>query len=1272
MHNKKSSIAKKSLIATFVATTLSIGVAIADNVDFKLIPQEQGTTLTQVTDQVKHKQEQKEITSYIIELEDQAVALYQGGIPGLVSTQSFDRTGRLDFRSSQAQSYQSYLKEKQQGFVNTLQSQYRSLSVEKTLQLTMNAVIVSFPGKVDLYEQLQRTPGVKQVYKNEVLHAQLDSSIDLIQAPAVWELLGERDTAGQGVKVAIIDSGIIPDHPMFAAQGHVRPEGLPTDDYCSTVDETFCNDKLVVARVYGPPSNLHPNEYDSPKDYNGHGTHVASTAAGNAVTVDIEGTELGISGVAPGASIMAYKALMQTTAGTASGMTTSLIAALEDAVDDGADVINNSWGGGYGGSPDSSPYKAIFEAAEAAGVVVVTAAGNGGPGSKTIGCPACVESGITVANTQTGRIFSDYVIAGPGYEVVAIQSNAPWPTDSEGKQIPLSAEFNFSATLDPDNFEGCNAFEEGLFEDQIAVIPRGECAFSDKINNAAAAGAVGVIISNNTPGIIRMDAPGTNIPAVSVTFEHGEELYNNWNEGDEITISLETRSFVDSSLQDIMNDQSSRGPNGNPSFLKPDLSAPGTDILAAYPGAQSPFATLSGTSMASPHVAGAAALLRHFNPDLTPAQVKSVLMSSSDNTVIYDYDAETKVGPFERGAGRINLAKAVNSALTFDTPSFASAACIVSCTFDRTVTAIGEQNGEWHGTVSFLTPGAIGSVGEQALEFDEEGNATFTLDIDVRYAGDGWAFGEVVWQDASGQFADARLPIAVHAELNTNTDVLSATAVDSANLDTSNPVAINTVFKNPLTTEPITLTVEVPQNFTLVDGTFAKTIKTSDGASVTEHAFEVSEDNKRFVWKGALDVPKPILALESADDFDYAGLSISQVLGLTGLCASNGISDCDWIQGTSTLTPFGGFYYDGKLVNVVTFTDDGMISVGGPAFDATYDNTFLPDSEAPNGVLAPFWTDLSLGQGAGYDHGDIYTAVFNDGSDQWYAIEWKGAVEWFDAYLGVPNPAQYSFSIWIKLGTDEIYFNYFDMPNYDGQTATVGVEDVNGEIGYTHYFNGDSAASYPRSGQAFKVISAQAGEGAVAINYEATPNHVGVAQDVSQSITEGESFEIDLSEHFTFGDIISSTYSLANTEDGDFASAQVFTVAVSGEGKLDIIDGPASGTLEFAVTDDDNEEEEDEANAQDENDDEEEVVNPYLVTYTPKAGFSGTDSFSYQIVDDNGATTTTGTVSVQVQALPVEQEEPKKKKKKWYKGNFGIFTIFLALSAAIIRRRTLS
>lgn len=93
MHNKKSSIAKKSLIATFVATTLSIGVAIADNVDFKLIPQEQGTTLTQVTDQVKHKQEQKEITSYIIELEDQAVALYQGGIPGLVSTQSFDRTG---------------------------------------------------------------------------------------------------------------------------------------------------------------------------------------------------------------------------------------------------------------------------------------------------------------------------------------------------------------------------------------------------------------------------------------------------------------------------------------------------------------------------------------------------------------------------------------------------------------------------------------------------------------------------------------------------------------------------------------------------------------------------------------------------------------------------------------------------------------------------------------------------------------------------------------------------------------------------------------------------------------------------------------------------------------------------------------------------------------------------------------------------------------------------------------------------------------------------
>ncbi|MGS0724478.1 S8 family serine peptidase, partial [Shewanella sp. 30m-9] len=169
-----------------------------------------------------------------------------------------------------------------------------------------------------------------------------------------------------------------------------------------------------------PTFQVCPDEYMSPLGFGGHGTHVAGTAVGNKVETTFQGVDVTLSGVAPAAYLMAYKALYSKADCTGgSGSNIMLMEALEHAVNDGADVINNSWGGGAGADPSSSPYKTMFEAAEAAGIVVVSAAGNDGNTAKTVGCPGCIESGITVANSTTGRYFANSFNTG-GDDLLAI------------------------------------------------------------------------------------------------------------------------------------------------------------------------------------------------------------------------------------------------------------------------------------------------------------------------------------------------------------------------------------------------------------------------------------------------------------------------------------------------------------------------------------------------------------------------------------------------------------------------------------------------------------------------------------------------------------------------------------------------------------------------------------------------------------------------------------------------------------------------------------
>jgi hypothetical protein len=195
---------------------------------------------------------------------------------------------------------------------------------------------------------------------------------------------------------------------------------------------------------------------------------------------------------------MVYKALFENVAGdSGSGTDTMLSAAMEAALMDGADVINNSWGGNPGADPNASVYKSLIDSIVAAGTVVVFSAGNNGPGSGTIGCPGCVESALTVAASSTSRIVANNVdITGP----------APVPTElvgiagMQGSGPKLAADLSAPLKYNASNVLGCSAFTAGSLTGSIALVSRGSCNFSVKIDNAAAAGAVGVIVYNNAGG----------------------------------------------------------------------------------------------------------------------------------------------------------------------------------------------------------------------------------------------------------------------------------------------------------------------------------------------------------------------------------------------------------------------------------------------------------------------------------------------------------------------------------------------------------------------------------------------------------------------------------------------------------------------------------------------------------------------------------------------------------------------------------------------------
>lgn len=1195
----------KTLLAISIAAALTAPAFASFDIKNGYSPEVSGEL--QFDTSVKNKYLKQEFPQYfIVQLESEPLAT-------AAASEAQARPGnKLNIESAAVQQRADVLAQERNVFANALKQHLPDAEIDRHFDTVLNAVVVTSAD--DIYNDLQNIPGVKAVFREEMYYEQMDASLDLIKAKQVWEQMGGDLSAGKGVKVAVIDGGIRPESPLFKDTGFTAPASKPNNDYCATVEPTFCNNKLIVARFSTPTFATVPQEYMSPLGNGGHGTHTAGTSVGVPAKIKFNGstniipnvagkpdengfTEVTVSGVAPGAYLMAYKALFQVLRAdgtvTGSGSNVMLLEALDWAVKDGADVINNSWGGSAGADPVTSPYQAAFKAAEDAGVVVVSSAGNSGPQAQTVGCPGCIESGITIASTTTGRFFANTVKFGTENPMLGVTGAEFTATTKDLTADPVAKVID-AAKAAPTNALACTAFPADTFKDSFALISRGSCTFTDKINNAMAAGAKGVIMVQNNDGQpTSMANAGTTIPSLMISKADGAKLAKSIENAPNTTATLSRYAsrVISAQFADNMSDFSSRGPNGDNNILKPDMGAPGSDILSATSPDQFAdkrgFQLMSGTSMAAPHVAGAAAIMQQKFPKWTAVEIKTALTSTAVNGLKKE-DSVTAATPFDIGAGRLDLSRAVKAAATFDKPSFAQNPCVISCNFTRSIRNMTDKEVTWTGTVQFTDGNTKGKLDKTSVTLKPYGTAgdkaDFVLSVDGTMSTYGnWAFGNVLWTSSDTSAPTATMPVAVRVA-NTADATTLATA-SSTVLKSGEPTQVTASFGNKNFDKQVTMVATVPAGTKLVPGSESAVL---NGA--TEFLLDGNVTTGRVAWTGT--VQKPSLTLTSS-----AGAGSDVLKGTVPAATCSGDCDDNVISYNlgSPLISYGGVKYSRVHVSTNGFL---QLSNSATAPAAAAANVKLPSALAAANILAPFWADMDLAGGA-TGAGTIHVDTVDSNGREYLVVEWNG-VEVFEA-PGKP----YTFQVWMATdGKEDIKFNYINMSSAPAK-LTVGLQDASRTLGNSIYFadgstsTGAAPASNSGAAAAFKAAGTVDLKYAVELN---SPLELGTKDTISiNEDSKSAATDVLANEKTSFAKIINVEVS----SDGKTVKA-INKAAVGANGaltKLAIATQAANGTAE--------------------------VVEGKVV-YTPKANFNGKDSFTYTAEDSKGAKLVATAVDVNV------------------------------------------
>ena len=480
----------------------------------------------------------------------------------------------------------------------------------------LDALAVRIPGRS--LTRIERLPGVVAVYPVAIYHPLSDTVPALVGAPQLWG--SDRSTAGQGVKVGVIDDGVDASAPFLAAAGLKPPAGFPRGQ------RRFTSNRVIVARSFAGKGAPAADHLAFDPLVSEHGTHVSGIVAGAYGTIARPGLGLpvvhGLSGVAPGAWLGNYRGLARGDHESgAIGSTVELAAAVDQAVADGMDVLNLSLGGPQI-DPASDALSLALANAARAGVPSVVAAGNDfdSRGYGSISSPGTSATAITVAATSSTRVF------GVSGRVSGERSPALDPftaVPSIGPRIPAAltapTRLVVAAAYGLD-VRACRESSRRRALHAVVIVRRGGCSFGTKAINAHDAGAVGVIVESDRPGPPFVVEEEADLPLLAVTDAVGAELHAYIAQaGSDARVRFSRVIAELPTPARVLTDFSSAGPTPFDQLLKPDISAPGEAILSSvplastfYPGA---FASWEGTSMAAPAVTGVVALM----PSATPS-----------------------------------------------------------------------------------------------------------------------------------------------------------------------------------------------------------------------------------------------------------------------------------------------------------------------------------------------------------------------------------------------------------------------------------------------------------------------------------------------------------------------------------------------------------------------------------------------------------------------------------------------------------------------------
>jgi subtilisin family serine protease len=725
---------------------------------------------------------------YIVQMIDSPVVAYEGGIRGYKATKPAQGQ-KIDPFSQAVEKYVGYLDSKHDKALAKVGGGEKVYDFHYSFN--------GFAAKLTLDQanKLSFLKDVVLVSPDELYTMDTSTTPDFLGLTAeggLWDM----GYTGEDVIIGIVDSGIWPEAMSFSdrtgTNGNDTKDGkldyqqipgwhgkcVPGEEF----NASMCNQKLIGAQYYnagyGGNAGINadrPWEFNSPRDYNGHGTHTSSTSGGNnGVPAEVGGVNLGtISGMAPRARIAMYKALWSNEDGSqSSGFTVDLVAAIDQAVADGVDVINYSISGST--TLMNSSVAISFLYAADAGVFVASSAGNNGPGVSTVAHNTPWQT--TVAAGTHDRYYAGTVTLGDGntYNGASIDSRGAGPAD-----LVYAGDAG-------DALCAIGSLDPAVVAGKIVVCDRGIYARVDKSYAVMEAGGIGMVLANVVPSSINADLH--YVPSVHVDEVAGAAI-RAYAQTAGATATLTGGIFQQAEAPEVAA-FSSRGPAlaGAGDLLKPDIMAPGVDVLAAVapPGNNGRnFDFYSGTSMSSPHIAGLAALIIQAHPDWSPMMIKSALMTTASTTTNLGNDIPG--GYFDYGAGQVVPNSAYDPGLVYDAgwndwlaflcntstavgagtcnalaslgysldpsdlnyPSISIGALPGSQTVVRTVTNVGPA-GTYN--VSVDAPAGIDVTVDPAsltLGKGESASYTVTFTGNASVVANAWTFGSLTWSDGS-------------------------------------------------------------------------------------------------------------------------------------------------------------------------------------------------------------------------------------------------------------------------------------------------------------------------------------------------------------------------------------------------------------------------------------------------------------------------------------------------------------------------------------------